>query len=95
MGGIIVAVNFHLLNRTIQKYLHPKGVAARRRRSFLGRILFGYYIRFFFSAGLLFLCVYKHLVHPLGLLAGVSVIIISVLGGTIIVVIESLVKEAV
>ncbi len=95
VGGIIAAVNFHLLNRTVQKHLHPEEVVSMGRRSLLCRILFGYYIRFFLSAGLLFLCVYKHLAHPLGLLAGVSVVVISILLGTMILLADSLFKEAV
>ncbi len=93
-GGLIAIVNFHLLQRTIENHLHPLG-AEQGQRSVLGRMLARYYIRFFISAALIFILISSHWVHPLGLLAGVSVVVVSIFTGTIVLVAESLFKEAV
>lgn len=93
-GGIIVGVNFHLLHRTIQGQLRPDGMK-QSRRSFLWKMLVRYYIRFFISAVLIFILISNHWVHPLALLAGSSVVVVSVFLGTIVLVTQSLFKEAV
>lgn len=75
-GGLIVAVNFHLLKNTIKKMFHPQ-VVSEKGRSVVSNVLVKYYIRFAISAGLIFLLISKHIVHPLGLLAGLSVVVAS------------------
>ncbi len=93
-GGIIVGVNFHLLHKTIQGQLNPEGMK-QSKRSFLWKMLIRYYIRFFISAVLIFILISNHWVHPLALLAGSSVVVVSVFLGTIVLVTQSLFKEAV
>ncbi len=93
-GGLIVAVNFHLLKRTIQKDIRPEKVM-EKGRSLTGRVLIKYYIRFVASGLLIFLLISNHVVHPLGLLTGLSVVVASVFLVTVLVVTRLYFKEAV
>ncbi|MEX1297752.1 MAG: ATP synthase subunit I [Desulfotignum sp.] len=93
-GGLIVAVNFHLLKRTIEKDIRPETVM-EKGRSLTGRVLIKYYIRFAVSAVLIFLLISNHIVHPLGLLTGLSVVVASVFLVTVLVVTRLYFKEAV
>lgn len=93
-GGLIVAINFHLLKRTIEKDIRPDKVM-EKGRSLTGRVLIKYYIRFVVSGILIFLLISNHLVHPLGLLTGLSVVVASVFLVTVLVVTRLYFKEAV
>jgi len=93
-GGLIVAINFHLLKRTIQKDIRPEKVM-EKGRSLTGRVLIKYYIRFVVSGMLIFLLISNHVVHPLGLLTGLSVVVASVFLVTVLVVTRLYFKEAV
>jgi hypothetical protein len=93
-GGLIVAVNFHLLKRTIEKDIRPEKVM-EKGRSLTGRVLIKYYIRFVVSGLLIFLLISNHVVHPLGLLTGLSVVVASVFLVTVLVVTRLYFKEAV
>ncbi len=93
-GGLIVAVNFHLLKRTIEKDIRPEAVM-EKGRSLTGRVLIKYYIRFAVSGILIFLLISNHMVHPLGLLTGLSVVVASVFLVTVLVVTRLYFKEAV
>lgn len=92
-GGLIVAVNFHLLKRTIEKDIRPETVM-EKGRSLTGRVLIKYYIRFVVSGILIFLLISNHIVHPLGLLTGLSVVVASVFVVTVLVVTRLYFKEA-
>lgn len=93
-GGLIVAINFHLLKRTIDKDIRPEKVM-EKGRSLTGRVLIKYYIRFFVSGIFIFLLISNHVVHPLGLLIGLSVVVASVILVTVLVVTRLYFKEAV
>ncbi len=93
-GGLIVAVNFHLLKKTIKNSLSPRRVA-EKGSSLMGNVLVKYYIRFVISGVLVFLLISNHIVHPLGLLAGLSVVVASIFLATMLVLTRILFKEAV
>jgi hypothetical protein len=93
-GGLIVAVNFHLLKRTINNSIRPE-VVSEKGRSLVGHVMVKYYIRFAVSALLIFLLISNHIVHPLGLLMGLSVVVASVFIVTLLVVARLYFKEAV
>lgn len=76
IGGLIVSVNFHLLKNTLKNMFSPD-VVLERGQSVVGNVLVKYYIRFAISGFLIFLLISKHIVHPLGLLAGLSVVVAS------------------
>ena len=76
-GGLLVTINFHLLYRTLKKAfqstLRPSG----------GLVMMKYYIRFFVSGLILYILVSRHLVDPLGLVTGLSVVVASMLLATL------------
>ncbi len=93
-GGIIVSVNFQLLKRTLSRSFRPE-VVLLKGQSLLGITLIKYYIRFAVSGGIIYLLISKHIVHPLGLLAGLSVIVASMFIATMLELTRLIFKEAV
>lgn len=76
-GGLIVTINFHLLYRTLkQSFKLPRAASMKM-------ILFKYYVRFTISGLIIFFLVSRHLVDPLGLFIGLSVVVASIILGTI------------
>lgn len=88
-GGLIVTVNFHLLARTLNKALTPPHLASPNV------VIAKYYVRFLISGVLIFLILVSQIVNPLGLIVGLSVVVISIMLATLVEVKHLLVKEAV
>lgn len=76
-GGLIISINFHFLYRTLKKSLDPLQLSSP------GIILGKYYIRFLISALIIFVLISEHYVEPLGLILGLSIIVISLLVGLV------------
>ena len=76
-GGLIVTVNFHLLSRTLQKALRPPHLASHNV------VLAKYYARFIASGVIIFFLISKSYVHPIGLLIGLSVVVLSIVLATL------------
>ena len=94
LGGLIVAVNFHLLKNTLKKMISPEAIS-EKGRSVIGNVLMKYYFRFVISAVVIFVLISNHIVHPLGLLAGLSVVVASIFLATALEIKKILFKEAV
>jgi hypothetical protein len=77
VGGLIVSINFHLLYRTLRRSFTPPKTASTKA------ILFKYYIRFTISGLIIFLLISRKMVDPLGLCIGLSVVVASIILGTI------------
>jgi hypothetical protein len=75
-GGLIAAVNFHILKSAIKNAFNP-GAASKSKGSVISLSLFKYYIRFAISGVLIYLLISRHIVNPLALLAGLSVVVVS------------------
>ncbi|MEW6078189.1 MAG: ATP synthase subunit I [Thermodesulfobacteriota bacterium] len=88
-GGLIATVNFHLLHRTLKKAF------GSGRLSFRGLVMAKYYMRFTVSGLILFVLISKHLVDPLALFAGLSVVIASIFLATLSELKKLIFKEAV
>jgi hypothetical protein len=88
-GGLIVTVNFHLLSRTLKKALTPPQLSSHNV------ILAKYYIRFIASGFIIFVLISKNLVHPLGLILGLSVVVASITLATMYELTKLIFKEAV
>ncbi|MBW2370765.1 MAG: ATP synthase subunit I [Deltaproteobacteria bacterium] len=76
-GGLIVTINFHLLAKTLRKALKPPNVASP------ASVIAKYYLRFTISGILIFILIYWKLVDPVGLIIGLSVVVASIILGTI------------
>ena len=89
LGGLIVTINFHLLAKTLKKAFVPPKIASHNV------ILAKYYIRFVISGLIIFLLIAKHCVNPLGLLIGLSVVVVSIFLATLRELKNFIIKEAV
>ena len=87
-GGLIVTINFHLLYRTLKKALAPDRLTSHNV------ILAKYYVRFTVSGIIIFLLISQHIVNPLGLFIGLSVVVASIIFATLIECKKLLFKEA-
>jgi hypothetical protein len=76
-GGLIVTINFHLLYRTLKKAFRPPHLASHQV------VLAKYYLRFIVSAFIIFILISQHYVNPLGLIIGLSVVVVSIILATI------------
>lgn len=72
-GGLLVTINFHMLYRTLKKALQPPHLSS------VGSILAKYYIRFVLSGIIIFFLIFSHIVDPLGLFVGLSVVVASIM----------------
>lgn len=88
-GGLIVTINFHLLYRTLKRSLTPPHIASQNV------VLVKYYIRFILSAVIIFILISNGYVEPLGLLIGLSIVVASIMLGTIREITKLISKEAV
>jgi hypothetical protein len=75
-GGLLVTVNFHLLARTLKGALTPPHLSSHNV------VVAKYYLRFLISGVLLLLLIKYHLVNPLGLFIGLSVVVASIMLAT-------------
>lgn len=88
-GGLLVTINFHLLARTLKKALTPPHLASHNL------VLVKYYLRFLVSGFIIFLLIAGHIVHPVGLIAGLSIVVFSIILATACEVKKFIFKEAI
>jgi len=88
-GGAIVTVNFHMLARTLQKAFKPPYIASYQS------VIAKYYLRFLVSGLIIFILLGMRLVHPLGLIIGLSVVAASFMLATLLEIKKLIFKEAV
>jgi len=87
-GGLIVTINFHLLARTLRKALTPPHLASVKG------VILKYYIRFCITAVVIFVLMVSRYVDPMGLIAGLSVVVASMMFATLNEVRQLIMKEA-
>ena len=88
-GGLLVTVNFHLLAKTLKKALTPPHLASHNL------VLAKYYLRFLVSGFIIFLLIAGRIVHPVGLVIGLSIVVCSIILATLCEVKKLILKEAV
>ncbi|MGD8961542.1 MAG: ATP synthase subunit I [Desulfobacterales bacterium] len=88
-GGLLVTINFHLMSKTLKKALTPPHLAS------YNVVLAKYYLRFLITGFIIFLLIAGHIVHPVGLVFGLSILVFSIIFATIYEVRKLLLKEAV
>jgi hypothetical protein len=87
-GGIIVTVNFHLLARSLKKALIRPELNSHKTA------LVKFFVRFIISGLIIFVLIAKHVVHPLGLFIGLSLVVLSIFIATICELKTYILKEA-
>lgn len=88
-GGLLVTVNFHLLARTLRNALTPPHLTSHNV------VLVKYYLRFMVSGFVIFLLIAGHVVNPVGLVLGLSVVVLSIILATLLEIKHLIFKEAV
>lgn len=88
-GGLIVTVNFHLLARTLKNALTPPRLSSHHV------VIAKYYMRFAVSGIIIFALIYTHIVNPLGLFIGLSIVVASITLATMCELKKIIFKEAV
>ncbi len=76
-GGLIVTINFHALSKTLKNALTPPHISSHNV------VLAKYYIRFIITGIIIFILISTHFVNPLGLIIGLSVVVASIILGTL------------
>ena len=76
-GGLLVTINFHLLAKTLRKALTPPHLASHNL------VLAKYYLRFIASGFIIFVLIVGRIVHPVGLVIGLSIVVFSIILATI------------
>lgn len=92
-GALLVTLNFHLLRRTLVRSLDP--TALKGARVILSGVLIKYYIRFAISGMVIFALIKGKIVDPLGLILGLSVVVVSIMAATAVELTRLIFKEAV
>lgn len=88
-GGLLVTFNFHLLARTLKKALKPPHLSSHNV------VIIKYFIRFIASGFIIFVLIAGHFVHPLGLIMGLSVVVLSIMLATLCEFKKLIFKEAI
>ncbi len=94
LGGLIVTVNFHFLKSSLKKILDPLRTEWNKK-NILRAILTKYYIRFILSGMVIFLLIFGNIVNPLGLVVGLSVVVVSITAATMLEITRLFIKEEV
>lgn len=71
MGGMIILINFHILYRILKKAFIPDQLASPKV------VIIKYYLRLMGTGFILFILIAKKIVDPLGLIVGLSVVVIN------------------
>jgi ATP synthase I chain len=73
MGGILILLNFHILHRILKKSFIPEHLASPKA------VIIKYYLRLLGTGLILYFLISKKWVDPLGLLVGLSVVVINLM----------------
>jgi len=88
-GGLIVTANFHMLARTLRSALTPPHLSSHNA------VIAKYYLRFIASGFIIFILIAGHIVDPIGLVIGLSIVVFSIMLATVCEVKKIIFKEAV
>lgn len=75
LGGLIVIANFNVLQATIRSAFTPEGTMINKRRAIVAK----YYLRLAILGLIIYILVTKELVDIVGLLIGLSIIVLNIL----------------
>ena len=74
IGGLIIIANFHVLQHTIRRGFPSNGILIAKKASIIAK----YYLRLAVMGMLIYLLITQRLVHPVGLVIGLSIVVISI-----------------
>jgi hypothetical protein len=88
-GGMLVTLNFHLLAKTLKRALTPPHLTSHNI------VIAKYFLRFIGSGFIIFILIAGNFVNPLGLIVGLSVVVLSIMLATMCEIAKLIFKEAV
>ncbi|MBS1236804.1 MAG: hypothetical protein H6R37_48 [Deltaproteobacteria bacterium] len=90
-GGLIAIANFSLLQHTVRRAFSPEGIHQGARFSIVGK----YYLRLVALGVILYVLITRGWIDPVGLVVGLSTVMVSIIGFAIHVVLRARTKEAI
>ena len=74
IGGLIALASFHMLQGTIRKGFAPERIQTRKKTSIISKFL----LRFGAIGALIYLVISREWVQPVGLVVGLSIVVIGI-----------------
>ncbi len=90
-GGLLAIANFNVLQHTVRRAFSPEGIHQGARFSIVGK----YYLRFLALGVILYGLITRGWIDPVGLVVGLSTVMVSIIGLAIHVVLRTRTKEAI
>lgn len=90
LGGLTIIANFNLMQRIIRRAFSPQGAM----KSGKGSIIVKYYLRLLALGIIMYWLISKGVVDPIGLAAGLSIVVLSIVVLGVIMAVKSMTGEA-
>jgi hypothetical protein len=90
-GGLIAIANFSVLQHTVRRAFSPEGIHQGARFSIVGK----YYLRLLALGVILYVLITRGWIDPVGLVVGLSAVMVSIIGLAIHMVLRTRTKEAI
>ena len=90
-GGLIAIANFSVLQHTVRKAFSAEGIHQGARFSIVGK----YYLRLLALGVILYLLITRGWIDPVGLVVGLSTVMVGIIGLAIHMVLRTKTKEAI
>lgn len=74
LGGLVIIANFNLLARTVRRAFSPNGMAPTQKPAIVGK----YYLRLLALGLVIYLLIHYGRIDPVGLVIGLSTVVISI-----------------
>lgn len=74
LGGLIIIANFNVLQHTILRGFFSEGGLGAKKVSIIAK----YYLRLAVTGAIIFILIGQKWVHPAGLAAGLSIVVVSI-----------------
>jgi len=91
IGGLIAIANFGVLQHTVRRAFSPEGIHQGARFSIVGK----YYLRLLALGVIIYVLITRGWIDPVGLVVGLSTVMVSIIGVAIHMVLRIGTKEAI
>jgi hypothetical protein len=91
LGGLVAIANFSVLQHTVRRAFSPEGIHQGARLSIVGK----YYLRLLALGVILYGLITRGWIDPVGLVVGLSTVMVSVVGVAIYMALRTRTKEAI
>jgi hypothetical protein len=90
-GGLVAIANFSVLQHTVRRAFSPEGIHPGARLSIVGK----YYLRLLALGVVIYVLITRGWIDPVGLVVGLSTVMVSIAGVAIHIVLRAGTKEAI